>query len=269
MREKPRIAVVGVGAIGSLIAASLNKASVFPYLIFRRREEVLEVKNAGINLYVDEMPHSVKGIISTYDDLQDSSLDIAFICTKAYDVPAALSKIKRKLKAGSLAVMCQNGLGSLETAKKILSHSKVIPLIVNCGVRAEGEKTYRLVGCSRSFIPYVHIPYYDDVLRGLSLLSPVEIGENEVEPYRWLKLAVNAAINPITAINMVTNSEVVEDPYLRELAFDAVREVEKVAKAYSIKLPVDPVDEMVRVAKSTGKNISSMLQDILNGVRSS
>ncbi len=267
MKEKPVIAVVGVGAVGSLIAASLNEASIVPYLVFKRPEDVVEVKNVGINIYVKDSPHPVKGIISTYEDLRDSSLDIAIVCTKAYDAPAALYKIRRKMKEGSLAIMCQNGLGSLEAAKRILLRSKAIPLIVNCGVRAEGERTYRLVGCSRSFIPYVQMSYYDDLLRGLNILSPVKIREDEVEPYRWLKLAVNAAINPITAINMISNSEVVEDPYLRILAFDAVKEVEKVAEAYGIRLPINPVEEMVRVAKSTGKNISSMLQDLLNGRR--
>ena len=82
----------------------------------------------------------------------------------------------------------------------------------------------------------------------------------------WGKLAVNAAINPLTAVLQMPNGEVLSRPSARQLSADLAREVAAVALAMKINLPnTDPVAIAERVAEKTSENHSSMYQDILRG----
>ena len=85
---------------------------------------------------------------------------------------------------------------------------------------------------------------------------------DDIEPFRWLKLAVNAAINPITALLRAKNGVVLENTYARDLAIKAAEEAWRVAAARGVQLPVSPVEEALRIAAATKENRSSMLQDI-------
>jgi 2-dehydropantoate 2-reductase len=87
-------------------------------------------------------------------------------------------------------------------------------------------------------------------------------------PHRlWEKLAVNAGINPVTALARVENGALVDGP-ANDLAVEAAREVAAVARAGGIDLTDDEATAAVeRVAAATAANTSSMHQDVLAGRR--
>jgi len=85
----------------------------------------------------------------------------------------------------------------------------------------------------------------------------------------WSKLAVNAAINPLTAILRIPNGALLRSPALEELFVRAAREVAEVAVAAGFGLPMaftDPATRARAVCSSTANNRSSMLQDLERGV---
>jgi 2-dehydropantoate 2-reductase len=64
----------------------------------------------------------------------------------------------------------------------------------------------------------------------------------------------------------VTNGELLERPSARELMGQLAREVADAARAENITLPFDdPVKAVEDVARKTGANRSSMLQDVTRG----
>jgi 2-dehydropantoate 2-reductase len=84
----------------------------------------------------------------------------------------------------------------------------------------------------------------------------------------WMKVIVNASINPITALVRSENACIEEDPELRELAKNVCEEAVAVAKASGVRLPrCDPLDKVMGVVAATRKNRSSMLQDVEAGRR--
>jgi 2-dehydropantoate 2-reductase len=79
----------------------------------------------------------------------------------------------------------------------------------------------------------------------------------------WSKLAVNAAINPLTALLEVRNGQLLNQPATKELMAMAAREVADLAQALGIQLATENVVEYAfEVAGRTSANLSSMLQDI-------
>ena len=89
---------------------------------------------------------------------------------------------------------------------------------------------------------------------------------SDIETLIWGKLAVNAAINPLTAILRVPNGDLLKQSSTRNLMAITASEVEALAFARSIQLPFDDVAIAVEeVAHRTASNKSSMLQDVIRG----
>jgi len=82
----------------------------------------------------------------------------------------------------------------------------------------------------------------------------------------WGKLIINVGINALTAILRVPNGQLVEIPAASNLMARAVEEAVAVARAKGIELPYsDPLARVEQVARATGTNRSSMLQDVTRG----
>jgi 2-dehydropantoate 2-reductase len=88
----------------------------------------------------------------------------------------------------------------------------------------------------------------------------------EIQPLAWGKLAVNCAINPLTALLRVPNGELLEQASTCRLMDQAAGECAAVAAAKGIELPYpDAAAKAREVARLTASNRSSMLQDVLRG----
>ena len=81
-----------------------------------------------------------------------------------------------------------------------------------------------------------------------------------------LMMAVNAAINPLTALLEVRNGQLLAKEATRELMRSAAQEVARLAEILGIHLATnDPAGFALQVAERTSANVSSMLQDIQRG----
>src|SRR3990172_8290732 len=93
-------------------------------------------------------------------------------------------------------------------------------------------------------------------------LQPAE----DLQGLVWGKLAINAGINPLTALLEVPNGELLVRPGARQLMRAAAQETAAVAAARGLQLPYPDVAARVEeVAQRTASNVSSMLQDIRRG----
>jgi 2-dehydropantoate 2-reductase len=129
-------------------------------------------------------------------------------------------------------------------------------------VRHAGEGSIHLApppGSSELFLPVV------DLLQKAGFAA--EVAE-DVDSLVWGKLAVNAGINPLTAVLNVPNGYLVEHEATRAVMLAAAQETETVAAARGIQLPYpDAGERVLAVARATAQNRSSMLQDLGRGSR--
>ena len=223
-----------------LLAYFLNNAGYVPYAVVRTRYERYVVRFGGEHVVrvrlVDRLPSDVR---------------YALIAVKAYDTGSIIDKVV------GVPVVFQNGIGGVELVRERLGVG--YGAVVTYGVtRSGGVAEVRGVG---EFVLPSGVGEVADALRAGGANVRVVA---DVEPYRWLKVIVNAAINPITAILRARNGVIIEDPSARALAEAVVREGVGVVDRLGIRLPGDPFGEVLRVAEATRDNYSSMLQDILN-----
>jgi 2-dehydropantoate 2-reductase len=255
------IVVLGAGSLGSLLGGLLAREHAVT--LVGREPHVGAVAGEGLSVTGTESFH-VEPEART--DLPDSA-DLAVVAVKSYDTPAAA----RQLADCSLDICLsvQNGMGNEETLAAALS-SPVLAGTCTYGARLDGPGTVAFTG------------------RGEVVLGPPEGGGSAVArrvarafadagieataatdmPTRlWAKLAVNAAINAVTALARVENGALESGPGAA-VAADAARETARVAREQGVDLPDERAVNLVRqVARDTAANRSSMLQDVASGRR--
>lgn len=262
------ILVVGGGNVGILLAyALINSSTKLSVHVLVRSPQHLELlRKGGVKIFTaeDSLLELEGSYFISYEDLRRLDLfDLILVATKAYDFLGAIKAVEEYLRSDGVLVTCQNGLRPYEEALKILGPEKTATIVLNHGVYRVGPQEFKWIGGSTSYLGSRGVAKealsFIASLLGLLHIQVVD----DIEPYRWLKLAVNAAINPLTALYEVKNKFVAIDENLFRIAAMVVAETQRVAEKYGVSMPADPLEEVVRVAKATGENYSSMLQDIM------
>ncbi len=249
--------IVGAGAIGSAIA-SLMEANGCEYRLYSRSPGPRAVS----------APWGRYRLEAIGPPWPPGHCEYAVLAVKAYDTVPALELIDTYRVEAPVLVVVQNGLGGLEEASK-RRRGVTAGGVADFGVLRRGP-TALVTGLGRLVLG---CPGWDCTGLLESLARCLQAGGVEVvlapdiEPYRWLKLAVNAAINTVTALLGETNGVILRNPYAREAAVEIARIAAEEARKRGVQLAGDAVGETLRVAEATASNVSSTLQDLLSGSR--
>ena len=248
-----KIEIFGAGALGSLIGAFLVKAG-FDVVFVARGKQLEALKRKLI----------ISGIIEEEFDVyatdKPEDVDLVFLTVKAYDTEAA-AKI---LKETDFKAICslQNGVGNEEILMKYFEN--VVGGVVTYGANLIEYGHVMFAGEGEIHLGDFRGNYagkFCEVLRRADLNVHVV---DDIQKRIWVKAAVNAVINPITAICRVKNGKILEKD-LWDIAEKIAKECEKVLKAKGFH--VDVIKLVREVASKTAENRSSMLQDIEKGKR--
>jgi 2-dehydropantoate 2-reductase len=157
-------------------------------------------------------------------------------------------------------VTLQNGLGNREALSRAAGAERVRAGIVVAGVRLLAPAVVS------AWPATVTLGDPDDPAIGAlsAMLQRAGIAVRrvaDIEPELWRKLAVNSAINPLTALRGVPNGALLEDAEARALMAAAASEVAAVAAARGLHIE-EAAGAALEVARATAGNRSSMLQDM-------
>ncbi len=257
-----RVAIVGgCGALGSALAAAIARAGNDIVIVDRSpspcQSKLLKVEGLW------------EGEVTVCGQRQvKQPVDIVIFATKAYDLAAAIESV-RELSA-RLYVSVQNGLGSLEAVEEAFGVSRTAAALSYFGVSRISRCHSRLAG-GRKVVLGCHGGCDRETLGELAGalsaggLEVETVDANTFEGERWLKIAVNCGINPVTALKWARNSVILEREEAKEMAAMLTAEAGSVARALGVELPEDPVDVMLRTVRETGNNCSSTVQDLSAG----
>jgi 2-dehydropantoate 2-reductase len=186
------------------------------------------------------------------------------VLVKSWQTERAAHQLMTCLAQDGLALTLQNGLGNLEQLQKVLGEERAAMGITTMGATSLGPGRVRAGGEGPTHLgSHPRLKPIVDLLRQAEL--GIEIAE-DMQGLVWGKLAINAAINPLTALLGIPNGELLTRPHALALMTEAAGETAAVAAAKGIDLPYDdPGAAAVEVAGRTASNHSSMLQDIRRG----
>jgi 2-dehydropantoate 2-reductase len=201
--------------------------------------------------------------------------DLVVVLVKAWASGEAMAPLRSHLTRDAVVLTLQNGLGNAAMIRTSLLHEGVRPHVwlgvtTQAAIRTEpGAVTHTgdgLTAIGRR-TPEVNARLRD-LAKTLSGAGWQTVAVEDIHRWVWRKLAINAAINPLTALAGVPNAAISTDPGLRDAATTIVTEVVDVARARNVTLNLQQIIEAVdEVARATGDNRSSMLVDLEGGMR--
>lgn len=274
------ITIVGVGAMASLFAARLGQH--VPVCMLGSWVDAVSAINAdGITLETaagekvvrpSTLRHASRqgglsirgGVHATTTPEECIGSQFTLVLVKSWQTGRAAQQIKSFLAPDGVALTLQNGIGNFETLSAELGPDRAA-----LGVTTQGATLIAPGRVREGGRGAIHVGAHPRIQSLVDLLIAADF-ETHVAPdvtsLAWGKLAVNAAINALTALLRVPNGELLERPSALALMDEAAREAAAVAAAKGIALPFpDPVARAREVAQATAQNRSSMFQDILRG----
>jgi 2-dehydropantoate 2-reductase len=264
-----KIAILGPGALGCLLAALFRQGGEDVTLVDYRPERVALLQQQGLDLETLEGAH-LKVPVPIGLPAQVGPREVIIVTVKAHQTRAAARSLPQLMAGGGLALTLQNGLGNLEAMADAVGWERLVAGVALLGVTRQGEG--RITYAGRGVI-YLGSP-------SRSRVSPEEISglvtrfrqaglacqsREDIETALWEKLIINAGVNPLTALLRVPNGALLRLAGAWELAVAAAQEARQVARAAGVDIPGDPEELLRQVCTATAANRSSMLQDVLAG----
>lgn len=258
------IAIWGVGALGSLFAGYLS--AVAPVTMVGHWPEQIEaVQRGGLTIHHADGRTSRFFPAITAHPAALPPIDLVIVLVKSHQTASIAPAIARALCPSGVVVTLQNGVGNLDALIHAVGAERATQ-----GVTAQGANFVGLGAVRHAGAGLTHIAVLPEraglIESGIERLNQAGIETHATDSAAalvWGKLAVNAGLNPLTALLDLPNGELLTEPQRQSFMIAAAREVEAVARAQNIRLPYPDVAAQVReVARVTGENISSMLQDM-------
>ena len=264
-----KIAIVGVGAMGTLIAYCLHRAGYTSWLLDDKSGQVDTIRQEGLTVEDADGTHRIPFHTATTEPKVIGKVDLIIIAVKAYDTEQAMSGAVPLVGNETVVLTLQNGLYNLETIAAIVGKNRVFGGVTAHGATQLGYGYIRHAGSGETTIGSLSGEHRTQLTGVCDLLSAAGIRTTttaDVMGTVWSKLIINAAINPLTALTRLTNGELIEYAELLDVQKRVTEEACAVAEALGITIYYDnPVEKVKEVCRATATNKSSMLQDILNG----
>ncbi|MCL1092688.1 ketopantoate reductase family protein [Shewanella kaireitica] len=266
IHTQPQISIVGAGAVGQLIYQQLSTAnnSNAVSINFIRRTETSQQQSLTFTNLEQQSTTRIAEFVGSNDwTHQLLNTQLLIVCVKAYQVVAALKPIIKLLSPNCHILLLHNGLGPHLDVSKMLNGQGLSLGTTSQGALKKSTWHTQQTGQGVTQLGHFTGPMLHETIKK-SLLSSIPQSQwfEDILPMLWQKLAINVAINPMTAIHDCRNGELAASQY-RNTITAAVTELAKVAAAESIMLDLEGlITRVYQVIELTAANYSSMHQDV-------
>lgn len=247
-----RVAIIGVGAIGGIIAALLQQAG---------HELVLCVRRPLAHLTVETPSGPVDVHATVLTDPADASpVDWVIVATKAYDVASAAKWLDRLRANDSPVAVLQNGVEHRERFAPYVPIESILPVVVDCPAERQSPERVRQRGVMHLKVPEGKLGRAFLDLFAATAADVVEVAD--FTTVAWRKLCHNAA-GAIPAL-LLQPSGVLQDEAIGETALQIVRECIAVGRAEGAKLDDDVAEAVLKAYRAApADGINSLHADRL------
>lgn len=262
-----KIAVVGSGALGCLIAGFLkNRTKEEVWFVDHSPERVKKIVADGIKVETGGASFTAR-VNATASPKEIGRVDLVILCVKSYSTEDACKEIREIVGNATNILTLQNGIGNIQILNDTFGPERVIGGVTNHGATLVGPGHVRHAGKGETVIGRPDGRVLGAVRDIAAVLSKAGLDtkvSKDIDSAIWSKLVINAGINALAAVTRLNNGSLIEHDECRQVMRGSVQEAVKVVKRKRIKLAYDdPIQKLESVCKATGSNISSMLQDVL------
>jgi 2-dehydropantoate 2-reductase len=266
-----KIAVVGVGAMGSVYAALLADAGNEVWAVDIWRDHIDAINAKGLRVEGASGDRTVR-LNATTDASTVGTCDMVVIATKAAGVAGAAEAAASMMRADSVIVTIQNGLGAAERIKQTIDSDAIL-------IGVAGGFGASMKGPGHAHHNGMELIRLGEMVGGMTprLEKTAKVwneGGFEVKAFEdidqliWEKFICNVALSGTCAVTGLTTGGIIGDPDAWKLASTLTEEAYAVGRAKGIHFGFDdPVEYVRKFGLKIPHARASMWQDLDAGRR--
>ena len=264
-----RIAVIGIGATGTVLAAVLLQKYPDTFLIGSTPDLGEKLDSKGIHVTGEiSFEATVKNYSSQIEALKDFRPSSIFLTTKTFHLENVLDNLKVVFEPGMKIIACQNGLGPEDLVAERFGRESALRMSLNYGAllkRAGAvEVTFfnrpnHLGGLSKKSQNMGK--QLADRISGCGLETELV---DDIKLFVWKKMIMKCTMASICAVTDKTIKGALEYPPTREIADACFEEALAVARAMGYDPGEDYLQQALGYLQKVGVHKDSMCNDILN-----
>jgi 2-dehydropantoate 2-reductase len=264
-----RIAVLGSGAIGSVVGGLLTKAGHDVTLVDQWPEHIEAMKKVGLRLSGTCGEHLVPVRALQLHELQsvDAPFDAAFLAVKSYDTDWAAQLAAQYLKRDGVIVDFQNGIND-ERVAAVVGRERTLGCVIaiSAGMYEAGHAIRTDTGQVGFYIGELDgrdTPRAQELARLLSDVALTKVTTN-LWGQRWSKLAVNCMGNALAGLSGLGSAELRLQPGPRRVSIQLGAEVVRVGRAHghTIEPLIGGIDAQRVVDAAEGRGLAEVEADL-------
>ena len=257
-----KIAIIGAGAMGSVIGGLLAKAGNEVTLVDVWREAVEAINTKGLRINDD-----VVKVRATDKPADIGVVELVLVFVKCYHTDAAVRNALSLIGPDTVVLSLQNGWGNGPRIAKIVGEEKLLIGVCYHSATVAGPGHVLHVGKGMTFMGELNGKLSQRLTQIAETFQQAGIEvtpTSEVLKEIWSKLALNVCTLPTSALLRFYAPQLVQHEPMLELMKDLLQEVIAVARAQKIPLDFNErwgaITGLLRRCAPTAK--SSMFQDV-------
>lgn len=268
----PKIAVAGIGATGTVLAAALLGQYPDTMLITPRREVGEHLLKNGIRVFgAVNYQVPVRHYFESIEQCAERRPNLIFVATKTFHLPRLLDELKGVFTKGTKIVSTHNGLGTEDLIAEAFGADAALRMSLNYGVSLKGPGEAEVAFFNRPNPLGALTP--DNRKTGTFIADILTKGGldtefvDDIKLHVWKKMVMKCTMASICAVTDRTIREALSFAPTREIADACFAEVLAVAKARGYDLGADYLTQAMAYLEKVGVHKDSMCVDIANKTR--
>ena len=264
-----KIAIIGAGAMGSVMGGLLAKAGNEVTLIDVFRDAIDNINAKGLRLEDKSGLAQTIRLPATDKPSEVGVVELVLVFVKCYHTEAAVSNALPMIGPDSVVLSLQNGWGNGPRIAGIVGREKLLVGVCYHSATVLGPGHVLHAGKGMTFIGELDGAITDRLERVARTFNQagIEVAPSEnVTKEIWSKLALNVATLPTQSAIRLTADRLLDTPEMQSLMRGLLREVVAVALAQKIELDFDERWNAITglLGKLAPNTKGSMLQDVEN-----
>ncbi len=281
-----RIAVVGAGAIGGLLAAALARAGQ-RVSVLARGATLTAIRENGIRIRAHDGSIDAVNVEASDDAAALGAQDFVVLALKAQALPGLAASLQPLVAGDTAIVSAMNGLpwwflhglaAPLETetlaavdpggcVSAALPCARALGCVVHLSAANEAPGIVKRGRGNRLIVGAANAGHAGAARSFASTLAEGGFDAQAAEDIRaeiWAKLWGNMNMNPLSALTGSTADRLLDDPLTHALALRMMEEADAIGRRLGLSTGMS-AQERVAVTRELGAFKTSMLQDMEAG----
>ncbi len=266
-----KIAIVGSGAMGSLIGGFLAKENKDVILIDSWKEHVEAMNEKGLSMQETNKEEEIVKVKATINPKDAGIVDVIVFLVKGTKTDETMEKILPIMDDNTIVVTLQNGLGNGDKIAKYINEDNVGFGVIDFSavLAGPGKITYQLadaeIACN------THNGKKNDRFTDfIKVLNDIGINAyiSEDANYRiWNKLVINANYNVLCGILGINMGQLIDQKESWKLIKGITRELVEVANRKGISLDYEKsIAHVKELGEKVRPHYPSLSQDVARKV---